>query len=333
MRYLVLVLALLVAVFLPAPRATDAAPLAPAVTLTETLHSGGRERTYRLVLPKGFDKAKPAPLVLALHGGGGTAEQFDRSTRGHFGREAQKRGWVVVFPQGVAKGWNDGRPLTSLRDRRRKGVDDVAFLSTLIDHLHATRGIDRTRVYATGMSNGGFMSYRLGLDLADKIAAIAPVCANLAKVHDGKRPARPVGLLAINGTKDPLVPYAGGYVKVFGRKRGAILSVDETLRRWTAFNGCTKPPTTTALADKAPKDGTRAYLVAWPACRKGARVRQIRIEGGGHTWAGGTQNLPRLLVGAMCKDFDAVPMIFAFFAKHRRVPKAPAPAKAAPKKK
>jgi len=208
----------------------------------------------------------------------------------------------------------------------------VAFLAALIDHLHATRGIDRTRVYATGMSNGGFMSYRLGLDLSAKIAAIAPVCANLAKVHAGKRPARPVGLLAINGTKDPLVPYAGGYVKVLGRKRGAIFSVDETLRRWTAFNGCTKLPTTTALPDKAPRDGTRAWLTVWPACRRGAHVRQIRIEGGGHTWPGGTENLPRLLVGAMCKDFDAVPVIFDFFAKHRRTPAARRPAKAPPTK-
>jgi len=307
-----------------------AAPRREAVTLTETLRHGGRERTYRLFLPKGFDRAKPAPLVLALHGGGGGAEQFDRSTKGHFGREAQRRGWAVVFPQGVAKGWNDGRPLTSLRDRRRRGVDDVAFLSALIDHLHATRGIDLSRVYATGMSNGGFMSYRLGLDLAEKIAAIAPVCANLAKVHDGKHPARPVGLLAINGTQDPLVPYAGGYVKVFGRKRGAVFSVDESLRRWALFNACTKPPTSRALPDKAPGDGTRAVLKVWPACEKGALVRQIRIEGGGHTWPGGTQNLPRLLVGALCRDFDAVEVIFDFFAQHHRLRPG---AKAAPARK
>ncbi len=304
-----------------------AEPRKAAVVLPETLAHQGRERTYRLLLPKGYDKAKPAPLVLALHGGGGTADGMDRSTGAQFAREADKRGWVVVFPQGVAKGWNDGRPLTSRRDKQRKGVDDVAFLGALIDHLHKTRGIDRTRVYATGISNGGFMSFRLGLELSARIAAIAPVTANLAKVHAGKRPTHPVGLLVINGTKDPLVPYAGGQVKVLGKARGAIFSTDESLVRWAALVGCGKAGKAVALPDTAPRDGARAYRQAWTPCGRGAHVELIRIEGGGHTWPGGQQYLPKLLVGTTCRDFDAVPVIFDFFARHRRV-KSPARAPA-----
>lgn len=161
---------------------------APSEAATTTEHAfahGGRKRTYRLITPSGHTKVKPVPLVLALHGGGGEAKQFDASTRGQFRREADKRGWVVVFPQGIAKGWNDGRPLDTPRARQRKGVDDVAFLAALIDQIHASHGIDRTRVYATGISNGGFMSIRLGLELSNRIAAIAPVTAQLQKVHTG----------------------------------------------------------------------------------------------------------------------------------------------------
>jgi len=321
MKTWLLIPGLLLALLLAAPK-----PGAAAVVLERTLTHQGRVRTYRILRPKAWSKEKRVHLVLALHGGGGTAQQLDRSTNGQLGREADKRGWIVVCPQGVAKGWNDGRPLTSRRDRRRKGVDDVAFLGALIDEMHKTWNIDRSRVYATGISNGGFMSFRLGLELSSKIAAIAPVTANLAKVHDGKKPTHPVGLLVINGTADPLVPYEGGHVQVFGRKRGAIHSTDESVNRWAAFNGCGKVSKAVALADAAPKDGTRAYRSTWSGC--GAfSVVLIRIQGGGHAWPGGTQYLSPRLVGRVCSDFEAVPLMFDFFARHRRSPekrKAPA---------
>ncbi len=322
MRRFVPLLCLLALLSIAAP--ARAAPTVKAQVLDEVLSHQGRKRSSQLLLPRGFDKARPVPLVLALHGGGGTATAMDRSTNGQFRREADKRGWVVAFPQGVAKGWNDGRPLTSRRDLQRKGVDDVAFLSALIEHLHETRGIDKSRVYATGISNGGFMSFRLGLELSEKVAAIAPVTANLAKVHDGKKPTHAVGLLVINGTKDPLVPYAGGDVKVLGKSRGKIHSTDESLRRWAAFNGCGTDSTTRQIPNKAKLDGARAYVHTWSACKAGAQVELIRVQGGGHTWPGGTQYLPRLVIGTVCRDFDAVPFIFDFFAKHRRVPATPA---------
>ena len=103
-----------------------------ARVVSGTLRHQGRARTFRVLVPKGHRKESASPLVLALHGGGGTAEALDRMTTHQFAREADARGWLVVFPQGVAKGWNDGRPLKSLRDRRRRGVDDVAFLGALI---------------------------------------------------------------------------------------------------------------------------------------------------------------------------------------------------------
>ncbi|MDF1701655.1 MAG: PHB depolymerase family esterase [Planctomycetota bacterium] len=307
----------------------------PSEAATTTEHAfvhGGRKRTYRLITPSGHTKTKPAPLVLALHGGGGEAKQFDASTGGQFRREADKRGWVVALPQGIAKGWNDGRPLDTLRARQRKGVDDVAFLSAVIDKVHASHGIDRSRVYATGISNGGFMSIRLGLELSDRIAAIAPVTAQLQKVHADKRPAQPVGLMVINGTSDPLVPYGGGHVTAFGRKRGAIFSTNETIVRWRAFNGCQTDAQAQPLPDKAPRDGTTTTVTRYTPCRRGAEVVLVRVQGGGHAWPGGTQYLPQRLVGRASRDFEATPRIFDFFARHRRTPITPAPAPP-PKKK
>lgn len=326
MRYPATAALLLVLLVLPVVADEPAAPTGSDVsTLEGSIRHQERDRTYRLLLPRGHDRTKAVPLVLALHGGGGTAKGLDASTHRQFAREAARRGWIVVFPQGVAKGWNDGRRLTSLRDRQRRGVDDVGFLSALIDHLRATYGIDATRVYATGISNGGFMSYRLGLELSAKVAAIAPVTANLQKTHDGKKPAHPVGLLVINGTADPLVPYQGGQVRVLGRPRGTIHSTDETMKRWAAFNACSGEPSTVLMPDRDPGDGTRPYDTVWTACEKHAQVRLIRVQGGGHTWPGGQQYLPPRVVGRVCRDFEAVPLIFDFFAKHRRAPATASP--------
>lgn len=315
----------------PAARAEPKPGPVPAARMIQgkILHRG-RRRSFQLRLPKGHDAKRRdpkrhdpkrrAPLVLALHGGGGTAEGLDRSTNGQLARGGDKRGWLVCFPQGVAKGWNDGRKLVSFRDRQRRGVDDVGFLSALIDRIVQKYGADPTRVYATGISNGGFMSYRLGLDLPGKIAAIAPVAANLQKAHAGKHPRLPVGLLVINGTEDPLVPYNGGHVQVFGRRRGAIFSTDETLRRWAQFDGCKVASKPRPLPDLVKNDGARAFVTSWSGCAPGVEVMLVRVEGGGHTWPGGRPYMPRAVVGAVCRDFDAVPIMFDFFARHRRLP-------------
>lgn len=314
----------LVLVLAPAARAEPKPASVPAARMVRgTISHQGRKRGFYLRLPRGHDPKRRVSLVLALHGGGGTAEGLDRSTNGQLARGADKRGWIVCFPQGVAKGWNDGRKLVSFRDRQRRGVDDVGFLSALIDRIVRKHGADPTRVYATGISNGGFMSYRLGLDLSDKIAAIAPVAANLQKAHAQKRPRLPVGLLVMNGTKDPLVPYGGGFVLVFGRRRGAIFSTDETMRRWAAFDACKSASKPKPLPDRAKDDGARAFVTSWAGCTPGVEVMLVRVEGGGHTWPGGRPYMPRAVVGAVCRDFDAVPMMFDFFARHRRAQASP----------
>ena len=283
-----------------------------------TLRHQGLVREYYVHLPQGHDKTKPVPLVIGLHGGGGTARSFDRGAGGQFAKQSNARGWVVVYPQGVLKGWNDGRPMRTRRDARRSKVDDVGFIRKLIDVLHTTHGVDKSRVYATGISNGGFMSYRLAVELSDRIAAIAPVTANLSVVMSRKTPVAPTPVMILNGTKDPLVPYNGGQVRVLGQDRGAILSTDATVAWWRRHNRCSARATRVALRDRCPRDGTRVYVEKYTTCPAGAPVILVRIEGGGHTWPGGWQYLPRLVIGRVCRDIDGTQLIFDFFQRHKR---------------
>lgn len=299
---------------LPSPAAS-----APALQRVKIVHQG-RTRIAHVYVPPGHDKKVAVPLVIALHGGGGEGLKFDRSTKGQMRREANARGWLVVYPEGVARGWNDGRKLVTGRDRQRIGVDDVGFLSKLIDHLHVSHGVDPSRVYATGISNGGFMSLRLGIELGAKIAAIAPVTANLQRVHVRAKPTHPMPVLILNGTEDPLVPYRGGHVRVLGQNRGAILSTDATVAWWCKHNGCASTFTHRVLPDKRRLDGTRVHVTRFDGK---APVVLYRIQGGGHTWPGGQQYLPRFMIGRVTRDIDGARVIFDFFARHRRAASPP----------
>lgn len=278
---------------------------------SKSMEVGGETRTYHVMLPDGYDATKPAPLVLALHGGGGTGQGFDPHTNDQFRREADRLDWVVVFPDGVNKGWSDGRLATA---EPRRSTDDVAFLSALIDRMADDYAIDEKRVYATGISNGAFMSIYLALALSDRIAAVAAVTGNLQAVHATKVPSRPVPILFMNGTEDPMVPYDGGQVTVFGQDRGAVLSTHASALRFGALNGCKSEGPVKTLPDWAKQDGTRVHVHAGVGCK--APVVVYRIEGGGHTWPGGTQYLPQSIVGRVSRDILGTRHIFDFFAPH-----------------
>lgn len=279
-----------------------------------------RERTFFIHLPPQHTKARAVPLVIALHGGGGTATLMNSSTKFSLSAQADARGWVLLIPQGVAKGWNDGRPAIDRGSRARAGVDDVGFIAALIDHAHAKYGIDRDRVFVTGISNGGAMSFRLALDLSDRIRAVAPVTMSLPAVLKGKTPKRPISVLMVNGTDDPLVPFRGGQIRVLGRDRGEVLPTDDTLEWWAKQNGCTTSATPRTLPDADPKDKTRVVFEERRDCKNGTRVALYRVEGGGHTWPGGRQYLPQRVVGRVSQDIDASSVIFQFFAEQAALP-------------
>ncbi len=206
--------------------------------VTGQLTFGGRVRTYVEHRPPGF---RPGlPVVLAFHGGGGTAAGMARISG--LDAVADQHDFVVVYPQGVGNSWAGGKGDTPADTA---GVDDVGFTAALIDHLAAEDGIDTRRVFATGLSSGGFMTQRLGCQLADRIAGIAPVAATLiGTIAQTCAPSRAMPVLEIQGTADPLVPYAGGHVRGRGPGGNPTLSAPATIAHWASVNGCATSPQT-----------------------------------------------------------------------------------------
>lgn len=282
----------------------------PALVLREQAH-GGLDRTWHLYRPPSAGAG--AALVVALHGGGGSGAGFDDMTGGQIIRAAARRGWLVVFPEGVEKGWSDGRAPVSARDRRRAGVDDVGFITALVEVMAAEHGIDRARVYVMGISNGGFMTQRYAIEASDRVAAAAAVTAQVARAWSDRAPSRAVPVLLMNGTEDPLVPYGGGQVMVFGEGRGEVLSTAESVAWWAGHDGCSGAAVVAAVADADPGDGTRTVVERIGGCAGGSEVVLYRVEGGGHGWPGGRQYLPERVIGRVSGDFDAAEVIFGWF--------------------
>jgi len=291
----------------PAP-ADDAA----AATSGHTIAVGAQARTYRLHVPKGLDAALPAPLVLVFHGGGGTPEQIERESR--FSELADREGFVVAYPAGYRRSWNDGRGADAVA-AQRDGIDDVAFVAALIDEVSAGRRIDAKRIYATGISNGAMFSHRLALALSPRIAAIAPVAGGLPQaLLAGFAPQDPVSVLVVHGTLDPLVPYGGGDVKVLASSRGRVAGAEESARRWAARDGCGATPARDEVA--ADRDGCAVTRLGYAGCTRGTGVVLLRLDDGGHTWPGGSQYLPQRLVGKVCRNLDGAALIWDFFKQH-----------------
>ena len=277
-----------------------------------SLEHAGRKRTFRLYAPARRDG--PLPLILVLHGGGGSGGNMEWMTQRGFNRIADRDGALIAYPDGVEKGWNDGR--TDLRSEAvKQGVDDVGFLRALVQELSAGFPIDPTRVYATGMSNGGLMSYRLACDAADVFAAVAPVAANLSvELAPRCRPSRPVSIAIVNGTEDQIVPWNGGPIKVLWSERGEVLSTGATVARWTELNRCGEMRSA-APVDSVGDDGTSVVLHTGE-CAQGSAVALYEIVGGGHTWPSGEPYLGTRIVGRVSRELDANEVIWRFLGRH-----------------
>lgn len=253
-----------------------AAVIAPCQPPLSTIEHGGLARTYRLYMPPQLDRSRPAPLVLVLHGAGGDSAAMVRTT--NFNAVADAHGFVVAYVDGFEKHWNDLRGIPEWA-AQRNNVDDVGFFAALIGRLTAAGGADPRRVYVTGISNGGLMTHRLGCELADKVAAIAPVVRTFTRaLSDGCRPAKPLPVLMFFGTADKLVPFDGGVQKM-GSKETPVLSAHETIAKWAALDGCASAPKVT----KEQMTERREYR----QCRANTRVAAYIIEGGTHSWPSG----------------------------------------------
>jgi len=275
---------------------------------TLRLEVGGRERTYLLHVPPAA--RGPRPLVVLLHGrlgdGAGEARLSD------FDPIADSVGALVAYPDGFRRSWADGR-LGTPADRR--GIDDVAFFRALVRDIASREPVDSTRIYVAGMSNGAFMTERLVCDAADLVAAAGVVAGTLSDSLAGRcHPSRPVPVMLMNGTADPLVPYDGGELS---GGRGHSLGVAETVARWATWNGCAEAPERRTLPDTA-RDGTTVTEERYGHCRDRAEVVELTITGGGHTWPGGAQYLPARFIGPASRNLDGSRTLWTFFAEHHR---------------
>jgi len=306
MRYRPLALALAI---LLAPSAAGAVE----PTVARTIEVAGVTRSYLLRVPAAL-RPGPASLVLVFHGGGGDGPGTERLTR--FSALADREGFLVAYPEGLGRNWNDGREFTSSR-AHRDHVDDVGFVAALLGAIARVHPVDPRRVYVTGISNGGIFSHYLAAHLSSRIAAIAPVVGGIADPPEPWfRPEHAVSVLILQGTTDPLVPYRGGAI-AFGR--GKIIATEEAARRWAVANGAAREPVSEALAGAGSRTNRCGGLrLVYPDGRDGTEVVLVRLEGGGHTWPGGAQYLPETLIGRVCHDFDATALIWEFFKTHPR---------------
>jgi polyhydroxybutyrate depolymerase len=254
-------------------------------------------RMVRVHVPASYDPVRPTPVVFNLHGYSGDGLQ--QSTISKMIPVSDANGFIVLHPDGhhSPRGWNGG---VCCGAAASSGTDDVAWLASVLDEAESKLCVDTNRVFATGLSNGGFMTHRLACEIADRIAAIAPVAGVVGIT--GCNPSRPVAVMHIHGDADPLIPYGGGGVN--GNE-----SVAATIERWATKNGCTGAPAQTFQQGDA-------TCTTRSGCNGGADVVECRIAGGGHQWPGGVSI--GSFLGELSNDLDASNAMWAFFAAHPR---------------
>lgn len=301
-------------------RANPQQNLAVTDMASASLSYKGTSRSYYLYVPSSYQSGKPMPLVLAFHGGQGTGDRLAASTG--LNDIASKEGFIVAYPNGINKQWNDGRNAQG----SSPDIDDVGFVSALINKLVGEKSIDKNKIYAVGLSNGGMFTQRLACQTSNKIAAFATVSAALPKnLQSTCKPSRPVPIVMINGTADPIVLWQGGEVaKDVRRNRlgqqpsgagGEVISIPATIAFWRSNNGCAVQPTVEKLPD-IQQDGTQVTRSQYNNCRNSSQVVTYTVEGGGHGWPGSNvvSQQPRqsALIGTTSKDISASSVVWNF---------------------
>jgi polyhydroxybutyrate depolymerase len=317
MRMLIAAIVLSVsAMCCPAQAADGRSPLGPGLH-TRELSVDGLRRTYLVHVPARADAHAPWPVVIMLHGGGGTARGVMVETG--WAAKAEKEGFLAVFPNALARDpsqpgsfvrnpqlWNDG---SGRFYPGQKGPDDVRFIGAVLDDLAARLVLDERRIFAAGFSNGASMSFRLGAEMPQRIAAIAPVAGALWVEPPQFRD--PVSMCYITGTADPLNPIEGGVPKLatgsFDRVRAKPKPpVRDSISRWARALGCPAEPSGTSCIDGVCKQ-------AYSPCAAGAEVVYITVDGMGHVWPGGRSLLPESMVGPGSDKINATDVIWDFF--------------------
>ena len=259
----------------------------------------GMERDYIIYVPEIYDGSKAVPLILNFHGFGSSASQ--QMFYGDFRDIADTEGFLLVHPEGTTfignQFWNVEFPGIS------STIDDVGFTEALIDELATLYTIDLDRVYATGMSNGGFMSFLLACQLSEKIAAVASVTGSMTQdTFDDCNAQLPTPVLQIHGTEDDVVSY---------NENNLSLPIPNVISYWVDHNNCETTPTTTTLPDVDVSDGSTIEYSVYEDGDNGITTEHMKVIGGGHTWPGSILNS-----AGTNQDIDASMEIWLFFSRY-----------------
>jgi polyhydroxybutyrate depolymerase len=261
---------------------------------TWTVTVGNTVRTFEVHVPRSYDATQAMPLVLNFHGLGSNGEQQNQLSG--MDAKADAAGFIAVHPEGLGleQSWNAGDCCGFAHEA---DVDDIGFVSTMLDALEERLCIDPHRVFVTGMSNGAFFAERVGCELPFRVAAIAPVAG--VRVAPDCAPLRAVPVMAFHGTLDPLVPYEGD-------AQIGLLSAPDDFVQWAARDTCRDSLEETY-------DDHDSHCESFEECRRGAEVTLCTIRGGGHTWPGG-EPLPSL--GYTTPYLSATDTMWTFFSGH-----------------
>lgn len=318
---------LLVVAFVMFGGAPVAAAAEAALTKGIPLRVGDVTRTYDLYADTKH-AAVARPLVILLHGHGGSADAM----MGGNGKKAPFKSWlaiakreslVVAVPDGTIgpdgeRGWNDCRGDAPGNPR----VDDVGFINAMIEHIARTHAIDRTRVYVTGISNGGHMTLRLAAEMTDAFAAAGVVAASMPRRSHCGTPSRALSIAFMNGTADPLSPYAGGSVGWGGgAQRGTVMSTHESVQWWVRHNATASPPARYDYPDRLRGDGSTVHRTVYAGGKDGTAVALFEVRGGGHAAPSAGERHARpyqRIVGPQNGDIEMAEQIWAFFKDKRR---------------
>lgn len=279
------------------PGAMRTFPGPGSYTVRQPYASG--QRSYRVYIPVGYSDDEPVALVIVMHGAGGDGQGTESFTG--FDVLADDENFVVVYPNGVRGAWNDGRAPDS-----DNNDDDVRFLGDMVTFMKEQLNIDAGRVYATGYSMGGMMSYRLGCELSDVFAAVGSVASTMPYyLLEACSSAPPIPVVVIQGTDDPIVPWMG--------INGAYLSAAQTIGYWGNHNKCTPQFELETLPDAVPDDYTRVVRQALPGCAADFVLYSVYF--GGHTWPSHPIQAS-IQLGATSQDIDATQILWDFFKAH-----------------
>ncbi|HHO75821.1 MAG TPA: polyhydroxybutyrate depolymerase [Deltaproteobacteria bacterium] len=311
-RIFITIVCLVILLSNPVPlRADD--PHLTGTLLKDTITHNGMERSFLAYMPDGDISGRP--VIMVLHGSKGTGHDIRGQSGYRFDVLSDTEKFLVVYPDGYKKHWNDCRNAPS-DAAHREDVDDVGFILALAEMCTQRWGTGSINVFAAGFSNGAHMCYRLAIEAPDRIAGIAAVAAGMPAEGWSRCPVpqKRLPVMIINGTEDPINPYEGGMVKLFLLiKKGKVLSSMESARVWLLREDLAKEPVIQQMEDLSKDDNSRVEILAWP----GSQVRLYTVHGGGHTIPGGRQYLPVMMVGRTNQDMDIAQEVWNFLVVSR----------------